>query len=68
MKKILLKLAYLINKHYKTIEIKEGNYIKYRGLYFIIESASLIRDIFSGSELDIKAIDANKTLYGRLDV
>ena len=62
MKRILLKIAYLINNHYYTTEIKEGNYIKCKGLYFQIQSLSLTRDISCGDELEIKAIGINTYL------
>ena len=57
IKKILLRIAYIINKHYKIIEIKHEDIIKYMNNYFIITNTSLIRDISYGDSLNLEARD-----------
>lgn len=55
IKKYLLKLAYLINKHYKTIEIKHEDYIRFGDCCFVIVETTLSKEIGCIDELSIKA-------------
>jgi len=55
IKRYLLKLAYKINKHYKTIEIKHEDYIKFNNNYFIIVQSSHSQEVGCSDVLDIKA-------------
>jgi len=57
IKKMLLRIAYIINKHYKTIEIKHEDTIKYMNNYFIITNTSLIKNISYGDSLNLEARD-----------
>ena len=57
LKKILLRIAYIINKHYNTIEIKHKDTIKYMNNYFIITNTSLTRDISYGDSFNLEARD-----------
>ena len=45
IKKMLLIIAYIINKHYQTIEIKHEDTIKYMNNYFKIVSTHFNRKI-----------------------
>jgi|GEM_PF-2308388 len=55
IKKYLLKLAYWINKHYKTIEIRHQDYIKFGNNYFAIVQLTHSQEIGCSDVLDIKA-------------
>ena len=55
IKKMLLRIAYIINKHYQTIEIKHEDLIKYNNYYFKIVSTHFNRKIWYPDTLDIEA-------------
>ena len=55
IKKILLKIAYLINKKYKTIEIQFADYIKFKNDYYIIVEMSVVQKTGYINILEFKA-------------
>lgn len=65
IKKILLKIAFLINKHYKTIEIKHEDFIKYGNGYYGIVSTSLHRQIGHVDSLNIEAHNVTSWLSNK---
>lgn len=55
IKRILLRIAYWINKKYGTIEIKFGDLFKFNGKYYIIDKTELIEEIGKLEVIKIKA-------------
>ena len=62
MKQILLKIAYWINKHYHTIEIKNTDIIKYEKHYYSINELSVELEIGCCDVLKIEAFGIERQL------
>lgn len=63
IRKILLRIAYLINKRYHTIEIKYNDIIKYQDNYYTIVSTRLSQKVGCIDTLDISLYSTQEYIY-----
>lgn len=67
IKRYLLKLAYIINKHYKTIELHQEDQIKFKNSYFCIVQTCFNQELGCVDTLNIKAQGIDYLLQFRIN-